>query len=467
LDTRSGRPSDQHDGCSERDSQPLFILLSFEGPDPYAKAGGLASRETELSEALADFGYDVHLFFVGDPLLPGIETREQGQGGRLTLHRWCQWISRYHPGGVYDGEEGKLRDWNSSLPTWLSTNVIGPAVEQGRQVVVLAEEWHTAASVIALRRLLAAADREDGVKLLWNANNTFGFDRIDWNALRQSATVTTISRYMRAVLAQRGVEAWVVPNGIAAGWLADDAPASARTALSEALPDRMVLTKIARWDPDKNWENAVSAVDAAKRRGLRPLLLARGGMEAYGESVFRHAHSLDLNVQHIRWPRLGLGAMFSALRSASTADIVVMDERLEREHAKALYSGSFAVLANSDKEPFGLVGLETMACGGVAFVGSTGEDYATNGHDSFCLQSRDPWELVRYLERLMASPRRAAAMRKAARVTAERFHWHAVLERVLVPILGLPQPPLPEFAKEADDGHEIAASFQEPFAQVA
>jgi hypothetical protein len=34
------------------------------------------------------------------------------------------------------------------------------------------------------------------------------------------------------------------------------------------------------------------------------------------------------------------------------------------------------VLANSGREPFGLVGLETMAAGGTAFTGNTGEEYA-------------------------------------------------------------------------------------------
>ena len=455
------RPSDQHRPCSEGEAQPLFVLLSFEGPDSYAKAGGLASRESDLSETLADFGYDVHLFFIGDPSLPGVETRNEG---RLTLHRWCQWISRYHPGGVYDGEEGKWRDWNNSLPRWIASDLIRPAVEQGRQVVVLAEEWHTAASVVALRNLMAGA--EGNVKFLWNANNTFGFDRIDWDGLRRSATITTISRYMRALLAQRGVEAWVVPNGIAGTWLAPDDTMPAHPPLTEVFPDRLVLTKVARWDPDKNWETAISAVEASKRIGLRPLLLARGGMEAHGDAVLRQAHSLSLDVRHVRWPRQGVGAMLAALRSASAADILILDERLEQEHAKALYAGSFAVLANSDKEPFGLVGLETMACGGLAFVGSTGEDYATNGHDSFCLQSKDPSELVRHIVRLVNTPGRATAMRKAARTTASRFSWHAIVERVLVPTLGLPQPPMPDLGAELIQRREDPES-DEQLARVA
>jgi hypothetical protein len=39
-----------------------------------------------------------------------------------------------------------------------------------------------------------------------------------------------------------------------------------------------------------------------------------------------------------------------------------------------------AVFANSGHEPFGLVGLETMAAGGVACTGCSGEDYAIPGY---------------------------------------------------------------------------------------
>jgi len=67
-----------------------FVILSFEGPDPYARAGGLASRVHELSRSLASKGFETHLFFIGDPQRPGHEV---DASGRLHLHRWCQWIS--------------------------------------------------------------------------------------------------------------------------------------------------------------------------------------------------------------------------------------------------------------------------------------------------------------------------------------------------------------------------------------
>ncbi len=75
------------------DHPPVFIILSFEGPDAYSWAGGLGARVTELSETLADTGFETHVFFIGDPSFPGHESMVEG---KLHLHRWCQWISQYH-----------------------------------------------------------------------------------------------------------------------------------------------------------------------------------------------------------------------------------------------------------------------------------------------------------------------------------------------------------------------------------
>ncbi len=89
-----------------------FHVLSFEGVDSYSRAGGLATRVEGLTDALASLGFETHLWFVGDPDLPGHERR-----GDLYLHRWVQWISRYHQGGVYDGEIGKQDEFSQVAPS--------------------------------------------------------------------------------------------------------------------------------------------------------------------------------------------------------------------------------------------------------------------------------------------------------------------------------------------------------------
>src|SRR5881398_2524723 len=111
------------------------VLVAFEGPDRYSFVGGLATRMNDLAAALIARGYRVHHIFVGDPVLP---AREERADGRLILERWSQWISVYHPRDVYDGEDGKWRDFSRTVPAHLSDLVAASAAE-GRRTVLLFE----------------------------------------------------------------------------------------------------------------------------------------------------------------------------------------------------------------------------------------------------------------------------------------------------------------------------------------
>ncbi len=255
-----------------------FVVLSFEGPDVYARAGGLGVRVSELSQALAEAGYPVHLLFVGDPTLPGHESLLEG---RLTLHRWCQWISAHHPEGVYSGEEGKWRDFTSSAADFVVDHLARPAIQAGRRVVILSEEWHTAEALCRIGDRLSEAGVRRHAVLLWNANNTMGFDRIDWPRLNFATTITTVSRYMKHIMWNYGVDPLVIPNGIPTRWL--DSPEDESAAnVRRTLGDGPLLVKVARWDPDKRWKLALETVAQLKTADRPARLVARGGMEAHG-----------------------------------------------------------------------------------------------------------------------------------------------------------------------------------------
>jgi glycosyltransferase involved in cell wall biosynthesis len=408
-----------------------FVILSFEGPDPYSCAGGLGTRVSGLSKTLASMGFETHLFFIGDPDLPGHESRGDE---RLHLHRWCQWISRYHPGGVYDGEEGKLPDWERSLPPWLERELLEPRLNRGGFVAVMAEEWQTAGSILALHEILVRRGWQDRVRLLWNANNTFSFHRIDWGRLKEAATITTVSRYMKHAMWRVGVDALVIPNGVPDSWLHPLDREACRT-LSQLFRGRLALVKVARWDPDKRWHMAVDAVAEAKRLGLRPLFLARGGVEDHQHEVLAGAARRGLRVAYAHWTGQHVRSLADAIHPALAADMVVLQGCLSEAQRQALFHTADAVLANSGLEPFGLVGLETMAVGGVAFVGSTGEEYVTSGYDAISLQTSDPREIVHYVAYLGGSPQAEARLRRAARRSAARYTWEAVTRRVLIPVL--------------------------------
>jgi len=415
-----------------QEARTSFHILSFEGPDPYARAGGIASRITGLTEALAGSGLDTHLWFVGDPDLPGHEELRQ-----VHVHRWCQWISHHHRGGVYDGEEGKRGDYAASLPPYLTREVLVPLLgDAGRRAVVLAEEWHTVDAVLHLDWRLRNAGLRDRVAILWNANNVFGFDRIDWRRLRAAATITTVSRYMRQLMWKQRVDALVIPNGLAAG--AFEAPdRQATLELRARLRQRAILSKVARWDPDKRWLLAVDTVAAMKRHGRRPLLVARGGIEAHGADVMRRAAELGLAVGERRQRTSGVGDLVDSLDGAEGVDVLSLQTPLSAAACRVLFRASDAVLANSSHEPFGLVGLEAMAVGALACVGGTGEDYAVPGWNALVLQTNEPTELVRQLARLDANPSEERALRRRAAGAAKQFAWTEVVRRNLLPHVGV------------------------------
>lgn len=409
-----------------------FIVVSFEGPDAYSQAGGLGIRVTGLVRELAESGYPTHLFFIGDPNLPG---REQRVDGRLTLHRWGQWISQHHAGGVYDGEEAKRADLTRSLPSFVVEHAILPAVSEGRVPVVLLEEWQTAETASLVAEMLVARGARSSTLIFWNANNSYGFERIDWQRLMASATVTAVSRYMRSIIRSCGADALVIPNGIGTELLQPVRRrdvAAVRDAVGEP-GNTNLLFKMARWERTKGWRQAFDAVAAMRANGRRTMLLARGGgPSGVGGDIETEARSRGLRVENVP----DQNALMHNLRDAAAndADVVNLRFAVTSELARALYAAADGVLANSVYEPFGLVGLEAMAAGGVVYTGGTGEDYAVTGRNAVVLETLDPDEIVERCEELAESPERVSRLRRAARLTAKEYTWNRVVPRLVEPL---------------------------------
>jgi glycosyltransferase involved in cell wall biosynthesis len=403
-------------------------LLSFEGPDRYSSIGGLGTRETAFARALGDAEVDTTLFFVGDPALPAVEAFAPG----VTLRRWCQWVSAYHPYGVYDGEEGKVNELTSSAPPFIADQIVGPARARGERVLVIGEEWQTVPALLHLDAILVGRGWRDSVTMLWNANNTYGFHRIDWGALQRVAAVTTVSKYMKFELSRWGVPALVVPNGIDDALL-DGPPRELIAKFRAALRGKPALVKVGRFDPDKNWLQAIDAVAELRGMGYAPQLIARGGKESYGDVVFGRAYHHGLSVDRVTAHGENSDELAAAL-AASGADVIHLEAFLPEETLLALYVASDAVLANSGKEPFGLVGLEVMAAGGLPVCGATGEEYAEPFFNALVCDTDDGRELAEYLRVVYGDDRRGDRMRQAGYATANRYLWQHVLETLALKI---------------------------------
>jgi len=408
-----------------------FHVLSFEGPDPYSRAGGLATRVEGLTETLASLGFETHLWFIGDPAQPGHETR-----GLLHLHRWAQWLSHSHPDGVYDGELAKSSEYARTLPGHLLSTYLRDQLRGNGHAVVLAEEWQTADAVLHLDWLLRRAGLRERVSILWNANNTFGFERISWDRLGEAAVVTTVSRYMKLCMFGEGVSPLVIPNGLAADAF-DPPDRRALAALRGRFRGRTVLAKMARWDPDKRWITAIEIVAEMKRQSWKPLLIARGGTEPHGEEVIASARAQGLRIIERHWSEPGVDGLLGALHDIGDADVVLLRSHVDPEARRTLFRGVGAVLANSEHEPFGLVGLEAMAAGGIACIGCSGEDYGITGQNALVMETGDPREFVGLFRRLRSSPAEASAVRRSGRSTAQRYAWPLVVQGVLLPRIEL------------------------------
>jgi glycosyltransferase involved in cell wall biosynthesis len=399
-----------------------FVLLSFEGPDQYAMAGGLGVRMKELALELARQGFKTHLVFIGDPDLPARESPAEN----LTLHRWGQWLSAHYRGGVYQGEESKLIDWNEQLPGYVLSEMVKPAVAAGRLTAVLAEEWHTAYSTCQLSDRLWAEGVRDKAVLLWNANNTMGFDRIDWRRLDFCSQITTVSRYMKHVMWDRSVNPLVIPNGIP-GDRVQRADPEMVAGLRAAFAGRELVFKIGRFSPDKRWNMALDALAEEKRAGHDIATVIRGGVEPHGAEVIARARGRGLDVVDVKPPRDPREAI-AVLAQVPRADVYNIASFMSDESINIFYSASDAVLANSGHEPFGLVGLEVMAAGGITFVGTTGEDYAVPFLNCIALDTDDPTEISIGLDFLRKHPDIVARMRRDAQETAQSFSWKNVVE---------------------------------------
>ncbi len=396
-------------------------LLSFEGPDRYASVGGLGTRVTQLARALGAAGHEVQLFFVGDPNAKPVEPSDPG----VTLRRWSQWISRQHPRNAYDGEPGKVHDWEVSLPPWIVDEMLVPAQAAGERVLVICEEWQTANVAIAVDRLARERGVRGALTLMWNANNTYGFERIHWPTLTRAAAVTAVSKYMKFTLAEWGVHALVIPNGIDEALLAGADPE--RTAVLEAaFGERPTCVKVGRFDPDKNWLQAIDALAELRAGGTDARLIVRGGKEPYGDVVLGRAREKGLAVERLAYEGSDWRE-FARILAAAEAPVVHVRAFLDEATLYALYAAADVVLANSGKEPFGLVGLEVMAAGGIVVCGATGEEYAEPFVNAIVCDTADGRELAAYLRALFADPTLADTLRAHGAETAARYTWDQVL----------------------------------------
>src|SRR5438128_2993868 len=72
----------------------------------------------------------------------------------------------------------------------------------------------------------------------------------------------------------------------------------------------------------------------------------------------------------------------------------------------------------------------SMAAEGIAFTGSTGEDYAISFENAIVTETDDPDEIVGYLLHLRRYSQEQERIRAAGHYTAQQFLWNQVIENL-------------------------------------
>src|SRR5207245_8522500 len=222
-------------------------------------------------------------------------------------------------------------------PAHLADVVIASAAE-GRKSGLLFEDWQTADAAIATAAILNVR-MPGAAAILWNANNTYGFGSVDFPLLRLAASITTVSRFMRAEMSAVGVDAAVLPNGIAERFLKPLPPTEARP-LREAFGDRPTFVKVARFDPDKRWLWAIDAIAFMRDAGARPRLLMRGSRNPYGDIVGARIRARGLSIERVALPTEATTRDLAAVVAASTAEILFLDYFIPERTLRAMYQSA-------------------------------------------------------------------------------------------------------------------------------
>src|SRR6185437_8645140 len=224
-----------------------------------------------------------------------------------------------------------------------------------------------------------------------------------------------------------GVDAQVIPNGIPRELL-EPIPRRETISVRRLIDQENHVTlffKMARWEREKGWAQALGALAQMRARQRRPLLVASsGGPSAGARGIVEEAEARGLKVAEVDDESSLMTQLVAAPRAG--VDVINLRFGVNTRLARKLFAASDAVLANSIYEPFGLVGLEAMAAGGVIYTGGTGEDYAVDGRNAVVLQTLRPEEIVMRWEEFDSAPVRAARVRRAARQTARDYSWQRV-----------------------------------------
>jgi D-inositol-3-phosphate glycosyltransferase len=368
-------------------------------------AGGMNVVLLETARALVERGYEVDLLTrcTGRAetveLAPGLTLRALPAGGELPKEQLAEAADAF--GEAVAELAGRRGSGYELLHAhyWLSGIATLPvALELG---IPFVQSFHTLA--VMKNRTLGAGEAPEPE--LRRRSERF-------LANQASAVVAGSRAEALAVLDDLGAPAdqtWVVSPGVDTEMFRPrPAGEEDEVALRKSLrisAERPILTMAGRLQPLKGHELALRALAMLGGLRNRPVLVVAGeptpGQDSYLRGLEHLADNLGVR-ESVRF----VGA-------------------LDRQALSGLLASSALTLMPSRSETFGLVALESAACGTPVLASrSTGlAESVSDGHSGILLDGRDPGRWAQVVAALLGDPVRLAALARSARQHAQRHGW--------------------------------------------
>jgi D-inositol-3-phosphate glycosyltransferase len=294
---------------------------------------------------------------------------------------------------------------------WLSGQV--GRVARSRWAVPLVHSAHTLAKV--KNASLADGDAPEPLGRL------IGEDRVAAEADRLIANTADEAHQLRSLYGARTDQIVTVPPGVDLELFRMADASAARTRLG-VPPDAVLLLFVGRIQPLKAPDLLLRSVPELLER--RPELRGRlqvavvGGPSGSGLDRPEGLHKLAA------W--LGI------------ADLVRFEPPARADHLADWYRAADVTVVPSHSESFGLVALESQACGTPVVASAVGglPTAVEDGVSGLLVDSRRPADFAAAIDRLVTGPGLCAEMAGAARRHAERFSWQRTAEGLLVAYRG-------------------------------
>jgi D-inositol-3-phosphate glycosyltransferase len=199
----------------------------------------------------------------------------------------------------------------------------------------------------------------------------------------------------------------VIPPGVDHAFFGPGDRSQARRALGLDREGPLLLF-VGRIQPLKGSHLAVSALEELRARGLDAALVIVGGPSgSLGEATLADLHEM--------------------VRARRLEDHVLFRPPQPHELLSSYYRAADATICPSRSESFGLVALESLACGTPVVASAVG-GLTTLVHDGLTgslIDSAEPSLYAKAIEAIVSSPARAARYSSAAVLDARRYTWSA------------------------------------------